>query len=143
MTNDHFRRPALRPRVADPKYQTRRTDDIMNLQSTLSSPARVNLFPIELDEDGFLAEPEQWTPRTAELLAMQAGIGELTAKHWEVIHLVREKYFSIGALPVMRLVCRAAGLDRQLAHRLFSSCTSLWCIAGLPNPGEEAKSYMN
>jgi tRNA 2-thiouridine synthesizing protein E len=43
----------------------------------------------------------------------------------------------------MRLVCRAAGLDPSQAHRLFSSCRSLWRIAGLPNPGEEAKAYMN
>jgi tRNA 2-thiouridine synthesizing protein E len=95
------------------------------------------------DGDGFLCESGNWTPRLAEELAQQAGIGELTAKHWEVIHFVRERYFSIGALPVMRLVCRAAGLDPHHAHALFSSCRSLWCIAGLPNPGEEAKSYMN
>jgi hypothetical protein len=43
----------------------------------------------------------------------------------------------------MRLVCRAAGLDRHKAHKLFSGCRSLWRVAGLPNPGEEAKSYMD
>jgi tRNA 2-thiouridine synthesizing protein E len=95
------------------------------------------------DEDGFLVESESWTPGLAERLARQAGMGELGARHWQVIHLVRERYFSIGALPVMRLVCRAVGLDPHKAHQLFSSCRSLWCIAGLPNPGEEAKSYMN
>jgi tRNA 2-thiouridine synthesizing protein E len=95
------------------------------------------------DADGFLSETDNWTPRLAEVLALQAGIVELTAKHWEVIHFVRERYFSIGALPVMRLVCRAAGLDRSRAHELFSSCRTLWRIAGLPNPGPEAASYMN
>ena len=95
------------------------------------------------DEDGFLSDPDAWSPSLAKVMARQAGIIELTAKHWEVIHLVRERYFSIGALPVMRLVCRAAGLDPTKAHGLFSSCRSLWQIAGLPNPGEEAKSYMN
>ena len=95
------------------------------------------------DEDGFLAQPEDWNPRLAEELARQAGIDQLTATHWQVIGLVRDRYFTLGALPVMRLVCRAAGLDPAKAHRLFSSCRSLWRIAGLPNPGEEAKSYMN
>jgi hypothetical protein len=42
----------------------------------------------------------------------------------------------------MRLICRAAGLDRHKAHKLFGSCRNLWRVAGLPNPGEEAKSYM-
>lgn len=97
----------------------------------------------EFDDDGFLADGAQWTPALAEQLARRAGIDELSDKHWEVIHLVRERYHAIGALPVMRLVCRAAGLDRNDAHRLFRSCLVLWQIAGLPDPGEEAKAYMN
>ena len=96
-----------------------------------------------LDADGFLLEPGNWTPAMAAILAGQAGIEELSAKHWEVIHFVRDRFFAMGALPVMRLVCRAAGLDPKTAHHLFSSCRSLWQISGLPNPGEEAKSYMN
>ena len=99
--------------------------------------------PARFDADGFLADIGRWTPRLAEQLARDAGVEELTAKHWEVIYFVRERYINIGALPVMRLVCRAAGLDRHNAHQLFSSCKSLWRIAGLPDPGEEAKTYMN
>jgi len=95
------------------------------------------------DDDGFLTESGNWTPDLARDLADEAGIAELTAKHWQVIDYVRERYFAVGALPVMRLVCRAAGVDRTQAHRLFSSCKALWRIAGLPNPGEEAKSYMD
>lgn len=95
------------------------------------------------DDDGFLADPEGWTTGLAEEIARLEGIDELSAKHWEVINLVRDRYYSIGALPVMRLVCRAAGLDPHNAHQLFRSCRSLWRIAGLPNPGEEARTYMN
>ena len=102
-----------------------------------------NAPPHGFNDDGFLADTVRWTPRLAQDIAHQEGLGGLSDKHWEVIHLVRERYFSIGALPVMRLVCRAAGLDPHKAHHLFSSCLSLWRIAGLPNPGEEALSYMN
>ena len=112
-------------------------------QASMAQQARENVSPTRFDEDGFLEESEHWTPSLSEHLARQAGMDQLSAKHWEVIHLVRERYYSIGALPVMRLVCRAVGLDRYKAHQLFSSCRSLWRIAGLPNPGEEAKSYMN
>jgi tRNA 2-thiouridine synthesizing protein E len=115
----------------------------MNAHASLARDARATVAPTWFDEDGFLAESEHWTPGLAEQLAREAGIPRLSAKHWEVIHFVRGRYFSIGALPVMRLVCRAAGLDPSQAHQLFSSCRSLWLIAGLPNPGEEAKSYMN
>jgi tRNA 2-thiouridine synthesizing protein E len=115
----------------------------MDAQASIAHQVPSNVAPAWLDEDGFLAESDNWTPRLAEQMARQAGISELSAKQWEIIHFVRERYFSIGALPVMRLVCRAAGLDPRMGHRLFSSCKTLWLIAGLPNPGEEAKSYMN
>ncbi len=95
------------------------------------------------DRDGFLTEPEAWTPDLAARIAALDGIAELTPKHWEVIRHVRKQFYNIGALPVMRLVCRAAGLDRHKAHKLFSSCKGLWRVAGLPNPGEEAKAYMD
>lgn len=112
-------------------------------QASITHRPSCVIAPTWFDEDGFLSEPENWTATLAEDLAREAGIAELTAKHWEIIHHVRERYFSLGALPVMRLVCRAVGLDPNEAHHLFSSCKSLWRIAGLPNPGEEAKSYMN
>jgi tRNA 2-thiouridine synthesizing protein E len=101
------------------------------------------ILPAWFDEDGFLADSGCWSPALAEELARQAGIPDLTPKHWEVIQLVRDRYFAVGALPVMRLVCRAAGLDPHKAHNLFPSCRTLWWIAGLPNPGEEAKAYMS
>jgi tRNA 2-thiouridine synthesizing protein E len=113
--------------------------------------ARVSITPLahsvivrpEFDADGFLVGTLDWSPAMAEVVARDEGIDRLGATHWKVIHLVRDRYFSLGALPVMRLVCRAAGLDPRQAHHLFSSCRSLWRIAGLPNPGEEAKAYMN
>jgi len=111
-------------------------------QTEVTRPARAVVSFASFDIDGFLVESKDWTADLAEQLARQAGIAELTSKHWDVIRIVRDGYFSIGALPVMRLVCRAAGLERSRAHELFSSCTSLWRIAGLPNPGEEARSYM-
>lgn len=114
----------------------------MITQPNVRRPASAILSTASFDVDGFLAESDDWTADLAEELALKAGIAKLTATHWKVIEIVRNGYFSIGALPVMRLVCRAAGLERNQAHQLFSSCTDLWRIAGLPNPGEEAKSYM-
>jgi tRNA 2-thiouridine synthesizing protein E len=33
-------------------------------------------------------------------------------------------------------------LGKYAVDRLFGGCREAWRIAGLPNPGEEAKSYM-
>jgi len=95
------------------------------------------------DEDGFLAEAGHWNAELAEQVARAYGLGDLTQKHWEIIESVRRAYFAKGTLPVMRLVCRKASIDRQKAHRLFGDCKGLWRVAGLPNPGEEARAYMN
>ncbi len=105
--------------------------------------ARRSPAPALFDDDGFVAESARWDRGLAREIARLEGIADLGAKHWEIIDLVRQRYFTLGALPVMRLVCRAVQLDPLAAQRLFSSCRSLWRIAGLPNPGEEAKSYMH
>lgn len=34
------------------------------------------------------------------------------------------------------------GLDADCLHQLFRSPRQAWRIAGLPNPGEEAKAYL-
>ena len=94
------------------------------------------------DVDGFLSQSDHWDHDIAQRIADAEGMEPLTPKHWEVIDYVRDRFFSYGSLPVMRLVCRAAGLDRHKAHKLFGSCRILWRVAGLPNPGEEAKAYM-
>ena len=115
----------------------------MTPQAHIAQAARRSIPPAVFDEDGFVVDTPSWSTDLAEDIARLEGVADLGAKHWEIIHLVRNRYFTLGALPVMRLVCRAANLDPLTAHRLFSSCRSLWRIAGLPNPGEEAKAYMN
>ena len=99
--------------------------------------------PLAFDDEGFLVDPLAWTPALAEQLARLDGMAGLGARHWQIIDLVRARWFGLGALPVMRLVCRAVQVDPQAAHRLFRSCRSLWRIAGLPDPGDEARAYMN
>ena len=105
-------------------------------------PATATTLP-PMDEDGFLLHAQDWSPALAAALAAAAGVDELGPAHWRVIEHVRGRYFALGSLPVMRLVCRAAGIDPGSAHRLFDSCSTLWRVAGLPHPGEEAKAYMH
>jgi dissimilatory sulfite reductase related protein len=69
------------------------------------------------------------------------GVAPLTDTHWKVIHHIRERFFRVGGVPAMRLVCRATGLSKPHLQHLFGGCRTIWRIAGLPNPGEEAKAY--
>lgn len=106
---------------------------------TVSFPFAEGLF----DEDGFLRDPSVWTPELAEKIGRLEDIHCLTDKHWRVIDHVRGKFLALGALPAMRLVCKATGIPKQEIHGLFGSCRAIWRISGLPNPGEEAKAYFS
>ena len=98
---------------------------------------------LPLDEDGFLLEHRLWNRALAQQLADDMGVGQLGATHWLIIDFVRDKYFRTGAMPPMRNLCRKLGVDREAVKKAFGGCRELWQIAGLPNPGGEALSYMS
>lgn len=94
------------------------------------------------DESGFLANPSLWTEELGRQIAELDGISPLDERHWRVIRHIRDRYFRLGALPSMRLVCRATSVSREEIENLFGGCRMIWRIAGLPDPGEEAKAYL-
>lgn len=94
------------------------------------------------DEDGFLLDPATWNRQLAETLADQEGVSPLGAAHWRVIDFVRGHYDRLQAIPPIRSICRSSELSAEEAKSLFGGCLQVWRIAGLPNPGEEAKAYM-
>lgn len=104
---------------------------------------RVQNLAIETDNDGFLVHPEAWSEDLAIQLAVADGIGPLTQAHWQVITSLRKHFFQAGALVPFRHICLENNLDPHSVLKLFndSGCEALR-IAGLPNPGEEAKTYL-
>ena len=112
-------------------------------QTTLQDLATGTKRQLPLDEDGFVMDPALWNQGMARVIAKLDDIGPLTPAHWSVIYYLREHRLTYGAIPPMSQVCRAHGMDRQAVRRLFGSCRAAWRIAGLPNPGEEALSYMS
>ena len=98
--------------------------------------------PLAFDENGFLADPDAWNREVAKRIAREDGIKELTGAHWQIIFYLREYHRKFGCVPLMRLVCRANAIRREDMKTLFGSCREVWRISGLPDPGEEAKTYM-
>jgi len=95
-----------------------------------------------IDKQGYLIDPSDWSRSFTQGRAREAGI-ELHARHWRLIETIREKYLSLGALTPLRSICKAVGFDKHELKQQFGSCLNLWKIAGLPDPGEEARAYMN
>ncbi len=95
------------------------------------------------DEDGLLCDPADWNESVALELAHRTGINELGKEHWQVIFALRDYYTRFGVAPAMANVCHTLNRDRNHVHDLFATCLNAWIVAGLPNPGEEAKAYLN
>jgi tRNA 2-thiouridine synthesizing protein E len=108
----------------------------------MSEPART-LSSLDLDDDGLLKDPSRWNEAVAQEIARLNDVGPLTDDHWEVIHALREYHGKYGVAPAMSQVCRQHDRDRNWVHDLFHTCLNAWRVAGLPNPGEEAKSYLS
>lgn len=95
------------------------------------------------DENGYLLSQELWSERLAVQIAEEEGVGALAETHWRVLHHIRGKFFRLGSHPSMRRVCRETALSKEEIHSLFGGCLVIWRIAGLPNPGEEARTYLS
>ncbi|MCW9057971.1 MAG: TusE/DsrC/DsvC family sulfur relay protein [Gammaproteobacteria bacterium] len=94
------------------------------------------------DEDGFIKDPQAWDRKSATAIAERDGIQDLGDDHWRVIEQLRKHYFDTGNIPVMRHICREIGLNEHCVSDLLHDPMRAWRIAGLPNPGEEAKAYL-
>ena len=97
----------------------------------------------ETPDQGFGEERTVWSEERARRLAQVDGIGELGDEHWRVIRTLREHFLQYGAAAPERYACHTAHLDEHCIHRLFHSSREAWRIAGLPDPGEEYKTYMD
>jgi len=93
------------------------------------------------DGDGFLTDPGSWNEDLARRTSSEEGVGELSPEHWTIIRFLRENYLE-GGLPAVSHVCHTNHFEHLCLPRLFLSVKAAWRIAGLPNPGEEARAYM-
>jgi tRNA 2-thiouridine synthesizing protein E len=98
--------------------------------------------PTLFDEDGLIADFTFWTEGLAQEMADEERIGQLGERHWKVIRAMRAEYERLAAISSFHNLCRQAGIDRAEINELFGYCFVAWRVAGLPNPGEEAKSYL-
>jgi len=91
----------------------------------------------ELNEEGFLVHPEEWTEAVAAVLALgEEGIEKLSKEHWEVIHFIRRYFLENNLAPMVRKVCQTTGFPLKRIYELFPSGPAKGAckVAGLPKP---------
>ena len=57
---------------------------------------------IEVDEDGFMQEPEKWNEEVAAALGSTEGVDDLTDDLWTVVTSLRDYSLQFGGAPLIR-----------------------------------------
>jgi dissimilatory sulfite reductase related protein len=88
----------------------------------------------QLDEEGFLRNPEFWNREVARLLANGEADQGLTEDHWKVIEYLRDYYCECGCVPPVKMLSSRTGFSFKHICSLFpSGLTRGACrIAGIP-----------
>ena len=96
----------------------------------------INGKSIEVDEDGFLVDPELWEEGIVKFFAKVEGVEQLTEEHWKVIHYLRNYWKQFGIAPMIRKLCKETGFTLQEIYALFPSGPAKGAckLAGLPKP---------
>ncbi len=96
----------------------------------------LNGIMVEVDEDGFLQEPEKWNEEIARALAVQEGVTDLTDDHWKVMNYLRDYFKDNGIAPMVRKLTKDTGVQLKQMYELFPQgpANSACKWAGLPKP---------
>lgn len=96
----------------------------------------INGREIELDEEGFIINPDDWSKDLAEALAAAEGITVLNEDHWKVIYYLRDYYRELQIAPMIRKLCKETGCSLKYIYELFppGPAKGACKLAGLPKP---------
>jgi len=90
----------------------------------------------EIDEDGFLQNPDLWDEEVAKAFAPTEGVEAMSDDHWTVVNYIRNYYLEFGTAPMIRKLCKQTKMDLKRIYELFPSGPAKGAckIAGLPKP---------
>jgi tRNA 2-thiouridine synthesizing protein E len=89
----------------------------------------------ERDGDGYLVDPNEWTPEVAHAMAEADGI-ELDDVKWDQILKAREYYEDQAVVPPIRKFSKHIGADQKEMFKLWMSgpMKPITKYGGLPKP---------
>ncbi len=91
---------------------------------------------IEIDEDGFIQEPEKWNNEVAEDLAKTEDAYPMGEEAWRLVNYLRDYYIKYEIAPPVRMLTKQTKLDLKRIYELFPGGPAKGAckIAGLPKP---------
>ncbi len=87
---------------------------------------------IQLDDNGFLVNLDDWDKNVATELARREGVAALDDEQFEIIEFMRKYYRKNQAFPILNYVCKNIHEPRNCVNEEFINPMKAWKIAGLP-----------
>lgn len=93
------------------------------------------LAAVKFDSEGFMVDPNAWTPEIAKAIADREGL-ELTDRHWVVINYARGEFQAKGQPPTLRAITKNTDVDTKEIYALFPGGPAKMAakVAGLGKP---------
>jgi tRNA 2-thiouridine synthesizing protein E len=91
---------------------------------------------VQVNDEGFMTNPAEWTKDIAAELAKEDGISDLTPAHWKVIDFCRTDGIATGKAPTLRRITTMAGVTTKDMFALFPKgpAKKVAHISGLGKP---------
>jgi len=91
---------------------------------------------VQLNDEGFMTNPNEWSQDIATVIAHEEGIDAMTPAHWKVIDYCRQDGLSSGKAPTLRRITTQTGISTKEMFALFPKgpAKKVAKIAGLGKP---------
>lgn len=91
---------------------------------------------VDVNDEGFLTDPNEWNEEIAAEIARNEGIDELTDRHWIVVRFMRDQFFEKGTGPTVRVLGKTSGVTVKELYQLFPKGPAKVAakVAGIPKP---------
>jgi dissimilatory sulfite reductase related protein len=91
---------------------------------------------IQINDEGFMTNPSEWTKDVAAEIAKEEGVAELSDAHWKVIEYCRQAGEATGAAPTIRTITTGTGITTKELFTLFPKgpAKKVAKISGLGKP---------
>jgi TusE/DsrC/DsvC family sulfur relay protein len=91
---------------------------------------------IEVDEDGFIQEPDKWNKEVAEDLAKIEDAYPMNEEAWRLVNYLRDYFIKYEIAPPIRMLTKQTKLDLKRVYELFPGGPAKGAckVAGLPKP---------
>ena len=91
---------------------------------------------VQVNDEGFMTDPNEWFKEIAMELAKEEGLSELTPAHWKIIEFCRQSAQESGAAPTLRAITSKAGVSTKDLFALFPKgpAKKVAKISGLGKP---------